>query len=54
MNLNKSYFFEYSDIRKNLEQACFRQSVQLLDQTKINELRKLIYFARSKLAGEPI
>jgi DNA-binding FadR family transcriptional regulator len=53
VNLNQSFFFQFSDIRNHLEKSYFIESAELLDEKDLDGLKKLVLQAQNKLNGYP-
>ena len=54
VNLDYSYFVQYSEVRNHLEKAYFLESVQLLDSEEISRIQLLVDAAFKKLDGFPV
>jgi DNA-binding FadR family transcriptional regulator len=54
INLDQSYFYQFSEIRNHLENAFFIESARSLDDDGLNELKVLIRLAQNKLKGKPV
>ncbi len=53
VNLDQSFFFQYSEMRNHLEKSYFIESAQLLNEKDIDGLKKLVIQAQNKLNGYP-
>jgi DNA-binding FadR family transcriptional regulator len=54
VNLDYSFFFQYSEVRSHLEKAFFLESVNLLSQEDLCAIQKLVDAAFEKLNGDPV
>lgn len=54
VNLDYSFFFQYSEVRSHLEKAYFLESVNLLTIDDLQAIQKLIQTAFEKLNGDPV
>jgi DNA-binding FadR family transcriptional regulator len=54
VNLDYSFFFQYSEVRSHLEKAFFLESVNLLTQEDLFAIQKLVQAAFEKLNGDPV
>lgn len=54
VNLEYSYFFQYSEVRSHLEKAYFLESVKLLTNEDLLAIQGLVKSAFSKLNGDPV
>lgn len=54
VNIDYSYFFQYAEIRSNLEKAYFIDSVEKLDQNDLIGIQDLVDIAFEKLNGDPV
>jgi DNA-binding FadR family transcriptional regulator len=54
VNLDYSFFFQYSEVRSHLEKAFFLESVRLLNQEDLYTIQKLVREAFEKLNGDPV
>ena len=54
INLNQTYFYQFSEMRNHLEKAYFIESAQSLDDESINKLNRLVKQAQNKLQGNPV
>lgn len=54
VNLDYSYFFQYSEIRSHLEKAFFLESVSQLTQEDFRAIQNLVQTAFDKLNGDPV
>jgi len=51
---SKKYFYDYSDLRKNLEKAYFPKAVRSLSKENIIQMQELVKIAKQKLSSNPI
>lgn len=51
---SKKLFYDYSDLRKNLEKAYFPKAVRLLSKDNIIQMQELVKIAKKKLISNPI
>ena len=54
VNLDYSFFFQYSEVRSHLEKAYFLESVSLLTHDDLVAIQKLVHTAFEKLNGDPV
>ncbi len=54
INLDQKYFHQYSELRNHLERVYFIKAAQELDKNSLNELKKYVVQAYSKLKGFPV
>ena len=54
INIDRSYFEDFVDLRRHLEYAYFPQAINLLQESDHRELRSLVKNAWEKLRGRPV
>ena len=54
INIDRSYFEDFVDLRRHLEYAYFPQAINLLEESDHRELRNLVNNAWEKLRGRPV